>query len=112
MTQHGIPGEAEDKKLLLQVLKDMDSQAINRKRIKVDEKSNANHEAAAAIIARVLNASRGNQQHVIDGTYREIPILPTSIPEPILVTGETDTVIIQRSYEEFVSGFGPEEEEE
>lgn len=104
MLQNGIPGELDDKKFLSMLLKDMDSQALGRMRIKIDEKTNATQEHAAALIAKVLGAVQNTSTHThIEATYREIPRLPSDIPNPVLVDGEVSVVGKQLSYEEFVT---------
>jgi hypothetical protein len=110
LLSEGIPKETEDTKLLLSALKDMDMQALGRKRIKVDEKINDSNEKAASIISKLLTEISDIGTPV--GMYHnEIPKLPDSIPEPVLVLGEIEIDAEQQTYEKFMAKFDNQEED-
>lgn len=97
-----LPVEPDDRKLLMSTLKDMDSSALGRKRIKVEEKTNNNQEAAAGIIAQLLQQAAGKRSYQVDVPVdREIPTLGDDIPVPTLVDGETSTAYIQEDVNMF-----------
>jgi len=99
-----LPLEPDDRKLLLSTLKDMDASALGRKRIKVEEKANNNQEAAAGIIAQLLQQASGTRHRQAEAPVeREIPMLGSDIPDPVLVDGETSTAYIQENVEMFRS---------
>lgn len=107
-----LPEDPTDRKTIVSVLKDMDAQALGRKRIRVEEKLNSNQEQAAGLIAAVLNATAGHSAFRISkSVVRQIPVLPDNIPNPILVNGETETIAASLDYESFVASMTPVDEE-
>lgn len=93
-----LPVEPDDRKLLMSTLKDMDASALGRKRIKVDEKANNNQEAAAGLIAQLLQQAQGTRPYqAAIPVERDIPMLGDDIPVPTLVEGETSTNYIQET---------------
>ena len=108
----GTPTDPDNVKIVLGALKDMDSQAIGRKRIKVEEKHNDIQAQSAAMIARVLAETNGGDCYkVIEGIAREIPTLPKHIPDPVLVEGETEEISkTNHTYETFTALFAPDDE--
>ncbi|EKD22611.1 MAG: hypothetical protein ACD_84C00038G0008 [uncultured bacterium] len=104
LTKAGIPTDPDNVKVLLTALKDMDGQALGRKRIKVEERANSNQADAAALIAKVLAASHGTSPAaIIEGVFHRVPTLPDDIPEPMLIEGEICTVIVQQNIDDFLA---------
>lgn len=108
-TAVGADGDVNDPKLATTILKDMSSDALGRKRIKVDEKIVDSGAAAAQILAHVL---RGAAQHkpwvATQPTEREAPVLGSEVPRPLLVAGELDAVGgTQETYETFTARNSP-----
>ena len=98
-----ISNDPDQVKLLLTALKDMDSQAISKKRIKAEEKANDNHAASAELIAKVLMAT--NNQKSLTLISGIIPTLPSHIPNPTLVEDETSIFVEPETYDTFISKF-------
>ena len=107
-----LPVEPDDRKLLLSTLKDMDASALGRKRIKVEEQANNNQEQAAGMIAQLLQRAtlNNNRPFQSDVPMKDIvpPQLGNEVPDPILVEGETDTIAVQGSVEEFMGRMNPD----
>lgn len=99
----GVPTDADNIKVLLSGLKDMDMQALGKKRIKADIKVAANQEQVAALIAHVLGACHTREPELtIEGTFRVAPSLPSNILPPILVEGEIGTEVTNITYDSFM----------
>jgi ABC-type antimicrobial peptide transport system ATPase subunit len=112
LTAKGVPDDPDVIKILLTTLKDMDSQTINRKRIKVDEKTNDVQAQSAAVIAKILSSMTNvtaNATLDISAEYRVIPSLPDSIAAPVLVAGETDLIAATLTYGEFLEKYNDED---
>lgn len=106
-----LPEDPADRKTIVTVLKDMDGQALGRMRIKVEQQANNNQEAAASLIAQLLNATAGHSAFKVGKPVaRPAPVLPSDIPAPVLVEGETETQAMPLNYEEFVTKMTPPEE--
>jgi len=107
----GTPTDPDNIKVILGALKDMDGQALNRKRIKVEEKQTDIQAQSASLIARVLaETSGGDFYKATEGLARVIPVLPKHIPDPILVEGETtDVVVNSQTYDSFTARFTPDD---
>lgn len=103
MMKKGLPEDPAEVKTIVSILKDMDSQAIGRKRIKTEEKQNNNQEQAAGLIAQLLNAAAGTNPFKVTGAKRPTPTLGKEIPEPVLVNNETSTALQQNSYDDFIA---------
>jgi hypothetical protein len=106
LTKGGIPGDNNDRALLVQALDGLDRQAMGVKRIKADEKSASGLSEASALVAQLLReAGRSRQNHdVIDVVVREAPTLGADVPRPQLVPGELDIAPRQMNYDEFAAG--------
>ena len=104
LTKSGVSSDPEMIKITLSALKDMDSQALGKKRIKADERTGDNQAAAAALIAQILIATKSNNP---TNTYIDINsvsrCLPDSVPMPVIVDGETSLEQSRQSYEEFMN---------
>lgn len=105
MTGH----DAKQTNLMLQVLRDMDSQAVSKKRIKADDKAASALSDASAIINRVIDAvnpvSFGIHRGVapLDVQAREV-----TVDESIrAVPGEMDVNPGQLNYKDFVGKMRP-----
>lgn len=97
--------DPDQTKIVLSALKDMDTAALGRKRIKVEEKASLNQEATAGLIARLLAATSSIKPYQSDiPSNKAAPVLGADIPEPVLVIGETSVIgATQQSYETFVA---------
>jgi hypothetical protein len=107
LTKQGIPEDRETQAMLLQTLKDMDVQALSRKKIKSDEKvGSQNAQQAKAIIAEILMRTP-NSATVLDVTevMAQPKQLTADVPAPVLVEGETATVAPHQTYDTFVAKF-------
>ena len=106
-TDSKLPEDPGDRKTIVSILKDIDAQALGRMRIKVEEKANTNQEEAAGIIAQILAATGGHSPFKLATPLnREAPMLPNDIPPPILVEGETSTVVSTTNFDEFMAKHG------
>lgn len=107
-------GDKAQMTALIQTLDGMDRQALGNKRIKVDEQANRTQEQSAAMIAQLLQkVTSRNPFEVLDVEAREVrptPQLPSNIPAPRLVEGETATVAVQQDYDTFVAQTSPLQE--
>lgn len=108
MTHKGVPvSDPEAMTILLKTMDGMDKVALGKKRIKVDEgTANAGQAAAAAIIARVLQAASNASNKPYTSTVpvnREIPTLSLDVPRPMLVSGEIDIAPTQMTYDVFMA---------
>jgi len=108
LTFGGMPTAEENRKLLLATLKDMDSNALGNKKIKVEEKVGMSQANANALVAEVLRVVGNGDAFVIEGSARTAPSLPDTIGLPNLVPGETDINAKPISYE----NFAPAQEED
>jgi hypothetical protein len=102
-----LPEDPADRKTIAGLLKDIDAQALGRMRIKVDEKANTSQEEAAGIIAQILAATGGHSPFKLAKPLnREAPVLPSDIPAPILVEGETSTIVSTTNFDDFMAKNG------
>jgi len=89
--------------IALQTLDGMSRDALGKKRIKVEEQTNASQEAATGLIATMLRRM-GDIKPFQSATPqpRSAPVtLPSDLPPPVLVEGETATIAAQSDYESF-----------
>lgn len=96
-----LPKDQKDVALVLSTLKDMDSQAIGRKRIKVEEKNNDVQAGAAVLIAKVLSETHGMQMMPRNIIRESLPELP-ELPEIEVVPGEMDQNPGQLDFDSFM----------
>ena len=100
-----VPGDPENIKVLLTVLKDIDSNALTRKRIKSDERSNDIQSQSAELIAKILASSNNRNAGVTISMPYSVPTLPKTISDPVLVPGEADIGATDITYETFINSF-------
>ncbi len=106
LTKNGVPTDKEVAGTLLQTLDGLDRSSLSRLKIKADEKANKNNENAAAIIAQMLGQMGGTRLYQMEGVgRRDLPALPTAIPDPQIVDGELDTNPAQMDFETFTKQF-------
>ena len=103
LTKSGVPSDVDTLRVLITALKDMDSQAINKKRIRVEEKTSDLQAQSAALIARVLMST--DTKININNIHNVMPSLPKDIPAPMLVDGEIDIFPTEITYDTFISNF-------
>ncbi|WP_233874271.1 hypothetical protein [Paraburkholderia adhaesiva] len=91
--------------VLLAALDGMDRVALGKKRLKSENLALASQAAAAAIIARILGTPGIGQGALLARQQQGITVLPASVPEPVLVPGETDMDAAQMDVDTFMAGF-------
>jgi len=107
-TRGGLPINDKDQMVMLQeTLRGLDSVAIGRKRIKVEEKSNADLNESRQAIAELLRQQAAHRQRgtLIEGETvptAVIPVLDESIPRPTVVDGELEVGAKPMNYESFM----------
>jgi hypothetical protein len=95
--------EKGDKMVVLAALDGMDRAALGRKRIKSEEKTNANAALAQAVIAQVLMTPGAMQAGQVEGARRDAPKLTLDIPDPVTVPGEMDSDAPQMNFDTFMA---------
>lgn len=104
------PEDRGDKAILLSALKDIDSAALGRMRIKAEEKASKDGADSAALVAEMLkqvSSSMGVSQALV---RREKPVaLPDDIAPPELKPGEVEIGSINTTYDDFMSKMKPSE---
>ncbi len=97
--------DSKQTNLMLQTLRDMDSQAVSKKRIKADEKGASALSDASAIINRVIDAVNPSSFGVHRGVAPlDVQAREVKVDDNIrAVPGEMDTNPGQLNYKEFVS---------
>ena len=110
--EKGVPAKASGQKVLFDALNQMETTALGRMRIKVDDKQAANTELAAKLIASVLTGIHGktingNSNVIIPNNYKA-PSLPEHIAPPILVPGEIDSNAGHEDYDSFIARMNEE----
>lgn len=103
----GTPSDPENIKVITGLLTDMDRSALTRKRIKVDEKSNAAQEANKNMVVELLKTlSSQTGLRTIQGSPEDISVvhtLPDSIPKPDLQHDELSTTISTENFDDFMA---------
>lgn len=103
----GVPQDPKLLALTLTALTDMDRTAVQRMRIKTDEKKNDNDSATAGIMAQILNKISANTGMQVPGT--DTPPGP-KLPDTVDLSGVTQDVMRQglstATYETFVKEQG------
>ena len=99
-----LPEDPAEKKVILSALDGMDKAALGKKRLKIEEKTNATQEQAAAIIAKILAGMSTNKPTTVQNTLpKAAPVLGPEIPNPVLVEGETSVDAVQQTYTSFLA---------
>lgn len=104
-----VSGENSDRILLTNMLKDLDSQALNSKKLTQDQKNNDN---TAAVVAELLRTIDKNKAFTPlgDGSARtvdvEARVVPHSIGDIPALPGELDVTPPQLDYATFVRSQG------
>lgn len=101
-----IPKDDKQIKMLMEITRDMEHTAISRKRIKVDDDTN-NVEAqrnalALAILEQSSKRRSQRRQESVAAQNSTVPQLPSSIPPPTLVEGETSVGWVQEDHASFM----------
>jgi hypothetical protein len=101
LTASGVPGDIKEQSVLLSALKDMDSAALGRKKLKQDSGiGNAVAEAVTAVTALFSNPNIRNFSKFGAETGRsEIPELPEDIQPSTLVEGELSRGVSTDNFE-------------
>ena len=106
LTENGVPTDREVAGVLLQTLDGLDRSSLSRLKIKAEEQNNKNNTAAAAVIAEVLGRIGSSKIYQMEGVARrEVPVLPSSIPDPEVVEGELETTPTQMDFDSFTKKF-------
>ena len=97
-----VPEDFKQLALLKDVLSDMDSTSMAKKRIKVDAKLGNVQAQAAMLIAELF--TRPDLKQVGTGGVRTVgPELPEDLVEITFAPGEKDDYAVQEDYETFMS---------
>lgn len=105
-TDGRMPDDPKDRLVMLAALKDMDSSALNRKRLAVESSNGEITAGAAAVIAKLLTSvSNHSKRESAPAVARAAPKLGPEFPEPKLLEGETAVTLPQQSYDAFMSKF-------
>lgn len=93
------------------LLDGMDRQALGKMKIRVEEQQNMNQEGMAANVAEILKqmGSKGHNFQAPEPVPREVPVLGSEVPDPVLIEGETATIATQQDYDTFHAQFAPVE---
>lgn len=102
----GVPKDQEDRKFLVQMLDGVSRDALTKKRIKADEKSNNNAVNAVAMVTEFLNRARPRATPVVEVVGKELPVLGAELPRPTLVPGELSEITASETYYEFAERTG------
>lgn len=98
----GLTKDPEELKIVLAAVNGMANTAISNKRIRVEEKGQADNAATAQVIAQML-AKASSIKPFECPTERELPTLdPTEFPDPQTVAGETAIQPAQITYDTFM----------
>lgn len=111
LTRNGaVPSENGDKSLLMTALKDLDAQAINKKRLVIEEKGADNTSLIVAQLLKEVNRKTAFRQVEGDGTSPVIDVsakvLPDHIEAPTILPGEGEVNPAQMDYESFMVANG------
>jgi len=99
----GLPGDIEDRDALKHHLDGLEKVALSRKKIAVDQQTNAGMAAAAGMIAGVLRQTSQYYGTPVSNENVVPPTLGDEIPDPDLVPGETEVDTPQLEYNSFVA---------
>ena len=103
------PDDRGDKAILLTALKDIDSAALSRMRIKADEKIGQDGAENAAMIAEVLKQVSSKMGISPVPVKRDKPVsLPQDIPDPDIKPGETEIGNTNSNFNDFMSMMKPD----
>lgn len=102
-----LPSDTKEQKVLLEALRDMDNQNINRLRIKVEDKATDVFSNMGPMVTGILKELKSNAFTMPDNLptdYIESRAkkLPEEASEIDIVPGELDTVAPQGNYEDFI----------
>ena len=107
LTENGfVPSENGDKAMLMTILKDLDSQAINKKRLVIEEKGADNSSLIVAALLKQVDKKTAFRQlddsngQVVDVSSR---VLPEDLPNPDVLPGEGEVNPPQLDYESFMA---------
>lgn len=105
-----VPSESADKALLMTALKDLDQQAINKKRLVIEEKGADNSSLIVAHLLKEVNRKTAFKQvpgssesAVVDVAAK---VLPDFIEAPKVLPGEGEVNPAQMDYESFMLANG------
>lgn len=101
-----MPQDPKDRVVMLAALKDMDSSALNRQRLAIENKQADAQGATHSLIAKLLTAMPNKMSRSdVEATPREAPKLGADFPTPELLEGETATTLPQQDYATFMSKY-------
>lgn len=96
-----IPDNEDNTKLLLNVLNDLDRQALSNKKIETEANTVNTAATATEIIADVF--ARVNGQRIFEKGDREIPLIEGALCDDVtIVPGELDEVSPETDYNSFM----------
>ena len=109
LVSQGLPSDPAAITLLTDSLSNLEKVAIGRLRVKSQDKQTdavANTKNIVANLLDALNRNKGKAHS--DITEEPVAKLPDSIPEPVLVPGETSTTRENMDYSSFMLSVGRE----
>lgn len=86
MVEEGLPKDDDDRKILLQALRDMDQTSIGRLRVDVEESQLQNTKEVQDIIAKISGVNPSGLR-IIDGSFIR-SVEPIDLPEVEVSEGE------------------------
>lgn len=101
-----VSGDLDTRRFILQNLDGMERQALGRKKIKTEEKGQANAAEARALVAELLRQAPNAVTRIgaiIEHESYAVPVLPSSVPPPELTSGETDIGVSSLDFDTFMA---------
>ena len=114
ITSEGMPSDPKDRATLLQALSDMDTTAVNNKKLGAQQKTAEADRVASMAIERFFdsmgnrNPFKGNAEGIDPATVVR-SVDENQLPSPDAAPGETDTGISNENYESFMGRFDQQE---
>lgn len=102
-----MPNDKENQVVLLQTLRDMDAQNIQRLRIKVEDKAADNLSNMSAVVSTILREINPKSFEIENNVPKDVvdvaaKFLPESVPAAVPVEGEMAINPPQENYDDFV----------
>ena len=99
----GIPTDRRDVRLLNEILRDMDTNALTAKKLDVEEKAVNEASVVAKNVTDILAAvGRGKNPFSAGATVREVPKEENILPQIDTVPGQMDQGVEKLEYSDFV----------
>lgn len=115
LTQHGLPDDIKEAKLLLETLDGMDRASLAAMKIQSDEKIAGDSNITLKLIAEMENNLKGNPFRLKSGSVeRPAPSIEeaSGLPQLELVPGETDIGVFTEDINDFLNRVRPPKDNE